>query len=543
MKLKILLPVLIPGMVLLSLQSCTDKSKIKPESETPDLSSQKSIDAIDAAGQFATFSITNKEAAMVLQINDYGLNNGAKANLGPFGGTGVGRNNQKWKVRNMGGGNYTVMNLGSGKMLEASGDREQVFQNQKTGADNQLWRVEPLSGGTYKIISKANGLVLSYPGAHVKNAPVGLAAYEDAAKQGWKLAIIPADSYRDDEATRFLQRTSGSSAFDGGSSVLLSTGQVLWLTNDTFYNQINSTGNFNCRTIFPYRNSALLQPASKSWDPALTKNIMSPFGVETFRTADNKNLLWPGAAIQVGNKVYVHNIEVPRSNLNTVNQYLTEMSPGTSPLSIPKPVNLSIPGMTGQTAIVYSIGMVKPGDGFVYVYGAGGFVGAGVYVAKFATSNPASWTFWNGTAWVDKPTTAGAARVGSGPINNNTVGYVNGKYVLIAMDYGFTCDAEPRDVYLSTSTSPTGPFINKKKVYTLPDKKQGHKPVFYNPTIHSHFDNGDRELLVNYCLNFYSKNDGKGGVCLPDCSNPDGSKDPNDYRPKSIRIPYSLIGL
>ncbi|RYD87624.1 MAG: DUF4185 domain-containing protein, partial [Sphingobacteriales bacterium] len=389
-----------------------------------------------------------------------------------------------------------------------------------SSADNQLWTVQLLSNGGYKIISKLNGLSLSYPGPSAPGMPVGLGAFVSPTYQGWKLAVIPADSYRDDEATRFFQRTSGSSAFDGGSSVPLSTGHVLWLTNDTFYNQINSTGNFNCRTIFPYRNSALLQPPSKSWDPALTKNIMSPYGVETFRTADNKNLLWPGAAIQVGNKVYVHNIEVPRNNLSTTNQYLTVMSPGTSPLNIPAPVNLSIPGMTGQTAITYSIGMVKPGDGFVYVYGAGGFVGAGVYAARFAESNPQAWTFWNGTTWAATPTTANAARVGSGPINNNTVGYKNGKFILVSMDYGFTCDAEPRNVYTSTSTSPTGPFTNKKLVYSLPDIKQGHKPVFYNPTIHAEFDNGDNELLVNYCVNWYSKNDGTGATCLIDCSNP-----------------------
>ncbi|RYZ98146.1 MAG: hypothetical protein EOP47_20035, partial [Sphingobacteriaceae bacterium] len=438
---------------------------------------------------------------------------------------------------------YTLMNLGSGKMLEARGDREQTVQNQVTGKDDQLWSIEPSTGNRYKITSKLNGLALSYPGASAPGAPVGLAAYVNDTKQDWVFAGLPADSYRDDEATRFFQRTSGSSAFDGGSSVLLSNGQVLWLTNDTFYNQINPAGSFNCNTIFPYRNSALIQPASKSWDPALTKNIMSPYGVETFRTADNRNLLWPGAAIQVGDKVYVHNIEVPRNSLATVNQYLTVMSAGSSPTNIPAPVNFTIPGMSGQTNIIYSIGMVKPGDGYVYVYGAGGFVGANVYAARFATGTPAVWTFWNGTAWVNTPTNATSARVGFGPINNNTVGYVNGKYILIAMDYGFTCDAEPRDVYVSTSTSPTGPFINKKKVYTLPDTKQGHKPVFYNPTIHSEFDNGDNELLLNYCVNFYSKNDGKGGVCLVDCSNADGSKDPNDYRPKGIRIPFSLIGL
>ena len=98
-------------------------------------------------------------------------------------------------------------------------------------------------------------------------------------------------------------------------------------------------------------------------------------------------------------------------------------------------------------------------------------------------------------------------------------------------------------MYASISNSPTGPFTTAKTVYVLPDYKQGHAPVYYNPTIHSEFDNGHNELLVDYCVNFYSKNDGTGAVCLAPCSNPDGTEDPNDYRPKGVRIPYSLIGL
>ncbi|RYE16369.1 MAG: hypothetical protein EOP51_25925 [Sphingobacteriales bacterium] len=297
-------------------------------------------------------------------MGGYALQNGAGASLWTYSSDAPGHNNQKWKLRNVGNGYFTMMNLGSGKYLEARAINQQAVQNQKVvNDDKQLWKVEALTGGGYKIISKFNNLALSNPGPLNSNSPVGLGNFVNPTYQGWTFTIIPNDCYRDDDVIRFFQRKTGSSAFDGGSSVPLSTGHVLWLTNDTFYNQVNADGNFGCRTIFPYRNSSLLQPASKSWDPTLTVNIMSPFGVETFRTTNNTNLLWPGAAIQAGNKVYVHNIEVPRFNLNTTNQYLSEMSVGTTPTQIPLVKNLSIPGMTGQTAIIYSIGMVKPGDG------------------------------------------------------------------------------------------------------------------------------------------------------------------------------------
>ncbi|RVT97269.1 DUF4185 domain-containing protein [Mucilaginibacter limnophilus] len=542
MRLRLLMSLLPAAAVMLTQQSCTKKNA--PAAATAvKTDTTKTLRNAEDPGEFLIIKAINLGSKKALEIGGYNLQDNAMAKQNTFLNNAPASNNnyQKWKVRNVGSGYYTVMNLGSGKYLEGMNANQQVIQKRAAITDKQLWSIEAVTGG-YKIINKANGLVLSVAQSDLNGSPVGLAAYQNSPYQQWSMQILPVDSYRDDAVVGFFQRTSGSTAFDGGSSVPLSTGQVLWLTNDAFYNQINSTGNFNCNTIFPYRNTALVQPASKSWDPAQTVNITSPYGNEIFRTTDNKNLLWPGAGIQVGSKVYVHNIEVPRNNLNTVNQYLSEMrSNGTT--SIPQVINHSIPGMTGQTDIIYSIGMVKPGDGYVYVYGAGGFIGAGVYVARFAESAPLTWTFWNGSTWATTPTTASAARVYSGSVNNNTVGFVKGKFVIVDMSFGFTCDVEPRDMYTSISTSPTGPFTNKRKVYTLPDIKQGHKPVFYNPTIHAEFDNGDNELLVNYCVNFYSKNDGTGATCLTDCSNADGSKDPNDYRPKGVRIPYSLIGL
>jgi len=286
----------------------------------------------------------------------------------------------------------------------------------------------------------------------------------------------------------------------------------------------------------------LLQPASHSWDPTQTVNVLSPNGVQLFHDSNSGDLIWPGAGIQIGDDVYEHGLEVPIGTLTASNQYLCKITAsGSTTANTVTP--LVVPGMSGQTAITYSIGMVNPGDGYIYAYGAGGFINASVFVARFPTGSPTSWTFWNGSTWASSPTTASAAVVITGPVNNNTIGYVNGKYVMIAMDFGFSCDQTSRNIYSYTSTSPTGPFTHKTTVYALPDIKDGQLPVFYNPTIHAEFVNGQNELLVNYCLNFYSKNDGTGAVCLAPCSNADGTEDPNDYRPRGVRIPYSLIGL
>ena len=508
---------------------------------------------------YGTYAISNVSSGKFMEVSGAD-NQGTKLKNGtPLDQAGASINSlgntdrwQKWIISKQTNGYFCIINLNSGKYLDvpnhASVSGTVLDQYSTIGTDAQYWSVISVGTGVYEIVNKGSGMaVTNHNASAADSAAITEEPYTNAASQHWTLNTIAADSYRDDAVVGFFQRVTGSDAFDGGASVPLTkgtnNGKVFWVTNDTFYNQVNANGEFSCGLIFSYHNSALVQPANHTWDPSQTSNILSADGVQLFHTPDAGNLFWPGAGIEVGSHIYVHNIEVTTGTLNTVNQFLCDVNETTVGGVLPSVTPLTVPGMSGQTAITYSIGMVKPGDGFVYVYGTGGFVGANVYVARFAQASPTAWTFWDGSTWAASPTTAQAAVVANGPINNNTVGFVNGKYVLIAMDYGFTCDQTSRNVYSSISTSPTGPFTNKQTVYTLPDYKQGHTPVFYNPTIHAEFNNGHNELLVDYCVNFYSKNDGTGANCLTPCSNADGSEDPNDYRPKGFRIPFSMIGL
>jgi len=457
---------------------------------------------------------------------------------------------QEWQFSKQSNGYYTIMNLNSGKYIDVPGSTTTsgatLDQYRGNSTNAQYWTVTAV-GSNYKITNKANGLAITNHGNSTSNGtPITQETYTGANDQLWTLNALAADSYRDDAVVGFFQRTSGSEAFDGGASVPLTwssnNGKVFWVTNDVFYNQLNANEELNCGQIFNYHNSGLVQPASHSWTPSSTVNVTSSDGVQIFHDPTSGDLLWPGAGIEIGQYVYVQNIEVPNGSLSADNQFLCKITESTT-TTIPAVTNLTVPGMSGQTAITYSIGMVNPGGGYVYAYGQGGFLGASIFVARFPTSNPSSWTFWNGSTWASTPSTASAAVIASGPCNNNTIAYVNGKYVLITMDFGFSCDETSRNMYASTATSPTGPFTTAQTVYSLADYKQGHEPVFYNPTIHAEFNDGHSELLVDYCVNFYSKNDGTGATCLAPCSNPDGSEDPNDYRPKGVRIPFSLIGL
>jgi len=498
--------------------------------------------------EYATYTISTTGSKNLLQVSGElmqgdKLKDGAKLGLSPKPDT-IQRW-QKWLLSKQANGYFTIMNLNSGKYIGVSADKNlpgaELSQSRLSNMESQYWMVTAIGNGSYKIVNKANELVITEQSGLITQQQ-----YTNSPTQHWKLNEIEPDSYRDDAVVGFFQRTKGSTAFDEGASIPLSygpnKGKVLWLTGDTFYDQVDEKGEFACNLIFPYHNAALIQPADHSWDPAKTVNITSPDGVQIFHTDNPKNLLWPNVGIEVGNHIYVHCFEVITGTLNTVDQYLCDITE-TGTTTIPKVEKIIIPNVSGQTKLQYAIGMVKPGDGYIYAYGMGGYFNSNVYVARFPADHPTQWAFWDGKNWASTPTNAPAAVLGKGPINNNTVGYVNRKYVLITMDYGFTCDVRTRNMYAAVSSSPTGPFTNRKLVYTLPDYKQGHAPVYYNPTIHAEFDNGHNELLVNYCINFYNTNDKANTTCLTPCSNPDGSEDPNDYRIKGVRIPFSLIGL
>jgi len=109
---------------------------------------------------------------------------------------------------------------------------------------------------------------------------------------------------------------------------------------------------------------------------------------------------------------------------------------------------------------------------------------------------------------------------------------------MMQMDLGYFCDPSPHGIYISTSTSPFGPFSAPKLVYTIQDWYNGHLAKYYTAALHGEFVNGNNELLVTYCLNY----NGSGGSCsTTTCFG--GNQDPNYYQIKGVRIPYSLIGL
>jgi len=517
-------------------QSCRKNETAKTGSLTTNFDHTTGLAALRTAGDYDTYQLISAVDGTSGQIANLSLANGGTVNLSAYTGTA----HQKWRITYVGGGNYTIMNMGSGKFLQSYlyNGKQVLIQNSADNADDQLWGIAPESGNGYHAINKASNLAITANGSNV----MGLYPYTASATQIWGYNTLGPTAYRDDQVVNFFHRTltsQGSVAFDQGSSIPLSDGRVLWIAEDSFDgNELTPDGNLKCYYL-EYRNSVIIQPASHSWDPALTPNVTitnSSDGrpKQVFDIQPNTEWTWPGVGIQVGNKVYVYAGE--GSGLGATNQALYVLTPGVG-TNIANVQRTTPAGMSGQTQVGFALGFVKPGDGYVYAYGGQGvfFNATHVNVARFAESDPQTWTFWNGTSWDTTLNPSTIATLASTQ-QNVTVSYLNGKYIMMQMDLGYFCDPTSHDIYISTSSSPTGPFTTPVKVFTIEDMYQGHLNRYYTPMIHPEFDNGKNELLITYCVNF--------GACttnIPDCQN--NEMQSIEYQVKGVRVPYSLIGL
>ncbi|WP_372980029.1 DUF4185 domain-containing protein [Mucilaginibacter sp.] len=497
---------------------------------------------------YGVFAITGANGSMLQVAGDYTFNEKYKDNQKIEAGKSVDVMPvwQKWHMiynsTAAGVRYYQIRNLYTGKFLNAGTGAHagtQAEQYRESATASELWMVVQSSTlGVYNIVNKNTGLALSTSAADSK---VTLENADDkSSDQRFTLKPLPEQVYRDDSAIGFFERNNtsqGSVAFDQGTSVPLNDGRVLWITQDAWDgSRLRDNHKFSCSDFFNYNNSVMIQPTATDWNPDHTTNMTIPNSAhgrprQIFNNQPGTDWSWPGLGVQIGNNVWVQCGE--GRGLGATNQSLYKLTPNAGDEW--SAVRYTPAGMSGQTDINYSTGMVKGNDGYVYSFGSQGFnfgYGQNIFVARFKQDDPLTWTFWNGSSWASAPTTDDAAKVAVGP-GNNSISYLNGKYIMMSMDQGFNCE-DKRDIYISTSNSPTGPFTAQKYIYTVSEYFGGKYARYYTPSIHPESVNGRNELLLTFCLNF-------SGCGVSDCQ--DGYLDPYYYRVKNIRVPYSIVGL
>jgi len=463
---------------------------------------------------------------------------------------------------------FQIMNAMSGKYLDVPGGEstgglklQQLSASAEVLEDEQLWQISEVSNGKYKIINKRTGLALT-AGNNDQNAEIIQSVYIGIDFQLWKLFPYELCSYRDDEVVHFFERNdpnSGSTAFDQGSSIPLTNGQILWVTQDSWDGwELTSNNMFHSNYFFNYGNSMFLQPSKTNWNPDEALNITRENSAQSrpkqiCDIQPNQTFAWPSNGVELNGKVYLNCGE--GTGLSAEGQSIYEIWPKQEGSLVWNSVRHTIPAISSYSQITYSAGMVKSDDGFVYVFGTKvDLTQFNLYVARFSQNDPLSnWTFWNGTDWTNNPPAdeneLGLAKIFDGQGASVAVSFVNGKYVVVSLDQGFWETTE-HFIRAATSDSPTGSFAEQKKVYDICENIYGTQAKHYTPNIHPVFQNGRNELLVTYSLN-YSANDNHDITC-----NEKGEKvvdgititnggfiDPYFYRVKGVRVPYSLMGI
>ncbi|RYZ97679.1 MAG: hypothetical protein EOP47_21070 [Sphingobacteriaceae bacterium] len=341
----------------------------------------------------------------------------------------------------------------------------------------------------------------------------------------------PVLAYRDTAATEFFRRETGHIASDGGFSVKLSNGKVLWLMGDSHIDDFRKSDG-TIPWLFQVRNAGLLQPYNDwNWRNTTTLTGSGPAPKSYLRnTYDTKLWIWTSSGFEHNGYVYVYC------------GYLKSVSDGGFGFgSVGKDLWAKIRlsdmkveyfGQLGDTkGIGFGLSFYKEG-GYVYTFGNKmTFIYNDIFLARFklaGTEKPVM-EFWNGTGYTTDINKI--KRVGEAMSSGCHAAKVNNKYVIVSTEFSVGCDQGKR-VYVSSSDSPTGPYTVAKPIYTIPDVAEGHYPFFYAAILHPEYINAKNEVLMTYAINGYPG-------CLPDHVN--FRSDPDRYRLKAIRIPWSLI--
>jgi hypothetical protein len=340
---------------------------------------------------------------------------------------------------------------------------------------------------------------------------------------------IPRQVHADRAFTDFFRRTNGWTAGDGAISIPLSDGRVLWLFGDSHVDDLDpATGTIPC--LFQTRNAALLQ-SSNSFTQARTLIGKGPGFRSWFKNSTNDNFwFWPLCGFQRGNTVFVYLVALHKTGAGGMWDFASIGHDYWARIKFPGMDTVTYSALPPFNGVAFGMGFVNEGD-FTYAFGGKQKgLASDVFVARFRSEEPEGpWRFWDGTDWAGNPTNAVA--IARGASTSIHVCKLKDRFLLATSAFSMGCD-QGKDIYLSTSRKPTGPFSERKLIYTIDDKYQGHLPFFYFPFAHPEFINERNELLLTYSINGYEP-------CVSACIK--GRGIPDHYRPKAIRVPLELI--
>ena len=169
--------------------------------------------------------------------------NDAKLELWTSGGT----NNQKYTIKYIGNGCYTISPVHSGKYIDVANNSKtpgaKVLQYEYHGGNNQKWIIKDAGNGYFNIVSKSNGLYLDIPQSNAKDgANVQVWTKNDSTNQKFKFVkdgdSTPTGTKTIENGTYQIKSASNlNNVVDVNGSSVINGGNVGVWQNDSTANQ------------------------------------------------------------------------------------------------------------------------------------------------------------------------------------------------------------------------------------------------------------------------------------------------------------------
>lgn len=294
---------------------------------------------------------------------------------------------------------------------------------------------------------------------------------------------------RDEHYIALFTRNRGWTGGDATYSVDLKNGKRLWMFGDTFIDQVSED---RSRPSFKLINNSLVLQNGSTLTTYHGGTSVNPTAFA--KPPEAGDWYWPGDATVVNGKIYLFMHGFGNDTGGAWDFYRTSID-----LLILNLQTLAIERndrLFDDPSISWGAAIMEDTD-YTYVYGVhSDDTGKKLYVARTNDDLTDEWEYFNGTGW--STAVDNATSIYSGVSEQFSVFKDGNVYYLLTQHNIFG-----KEIYLLDSSSPQGPFADKRVVYCTPET--GGNIFTYNAFAHTNVYADS--LLVSYNVNSFDSND------------------------------------
>jgi hypothetical protein len=305
----------------------------------------------------------------------------------------------------------------------------------------------------------------------------------------------------------------GWTGADSAYSVPLPGNAIAWIYSDTFLGTVNA--DHSRPTDSPFIHNSLVVVRKGTMTTVTGGTAAAPESLATVPGGDeNSDWYWAGDGTVEGDHLRVMLLEFVKTGDGAFDfafKGSAVASVNVHSLKLESITPLPSGGIEWGSAILED-------RGYTYIHGVEDLSSTKyMHLARVRTNqvtDASAWSYWTGSAW--SPDVTASARIMDGVANEYSVTMFEGKYTLVTGDS--TVPLSP-DVVMYQSSSPTGPFTAKTKLYTAPEPAGN---IFvYNAKAHPEYGSANT-LAISYNVNSFDTDDVYANV--------------DNYRPRYVDV-------